>query len=207
MLKICSLSLLLVLISFDFGNATNPVDHNCFVLSKKICVVRTLNQELLRKEKVLDDSVRLHYMTVLEFKEILGKYESNGVYNITNKFGFKGKYQFSDYLINKVAKVTPSTFLQSPEIQEETMTLIIKVYIDYLYSTDYLKYINKKVGTNVLTLESLLLGCHFSPTYLSYYINSNGKINKDDGYITIGDYMKRFENTSQNITVITKQCK
>jgi hypothetical protein len=207
MLKLCAVSLLLILISLDFGNATDAVDNNCFLVSKKICVVKTLNVELLSQEKVLHDSVRLHYMTVLEFKEILGKYESNCNYAVTNQFGFKGKYQFSDYLINKIAGVTPEQFLNSPEIQEETMTLIIDLYIDYLSNANYIKYINTKIGNNLITLESLLLGCHFSPTYLSYYINSNGRINKDDGYITIGDYMKRFENTHKELTVLVRQCK
>lgn len=209
MLKLCAVIILFLsiyLIPFSTNSSIGNI-YNCSLIEKKICVVRTLNLEVLKQEKVLHDSVRLHYLTVLEFKEILGKYESNGVYNITNKYGFKGKYQFSDYLINKLTDVTPSKFLLDSILQEKTMTNIIKLYINYLCNENYIKLINKKIGNNIITLESLLLGCHFSPTYLELYINSNGNINKDDGYITIGNYMKKFERTHEEIDVLVTVCK
>lgn len=178
------------------------IDNSCKLISKlefiqKPVVIDTLTQ--------VEDTVLLQYMTVKQFKDILGKHESANTYNITNRWGFMGKYQFSPYMVNRFSKieyagpnmelVKARIFLRNPEIQERAMTRVCKHYIWYIYKYGYTKYINQEIGGIVVTMESLMLGCHFSPAFLHAWLTSKGTINYKDALGTsIRDYMKKFES-------------
>jgi hypothetical protein len=134
-------------------------------------------------------------MNVYTFKEILGFHESRGNYLITNAYGFRGKYQFGRYMIDRFAGgVKGQVFLHDSVLQEQAMTKAIDYYIKYIYKYGYDKYVNKEIDGVVITMESLMLGCHFSPLYLKNFLESDGDINQRDANITIRDYMKKFEN-------------
>lgn len=187
----------IVMIVFLFASIGVGIGSNSEKADKKYKRIKIVKQlrinEDLKCRFYLENNIRLQYMTLNEFKETLGYYESNCIYNIENIYGFKGKYQFSDYMIRTFTGISPTKFLQNKEIQEEAMRSVVSHYIHFILYKGYDKYINKEVGGVTVTLEGLLLGCHFSPLYLDMWLRSNGSINRDDGYITIGDYIKRFE--------------
>ncbi len=100
-------------------------------------------------------------------------------------------------MIKRFASTSPKRFLNTPTIQERAMSLTCAFYIKYIYDFGYDKYIGKEIGGVTVTLESLMLGLHFSPTYLKEWVESGGKVNERDANISIGAYMKRFENKGE----------
>lgn len=167
------------------------------IKKEKDCISMQQNVTLYKSVNLINnfsDTVRLQYLTVKEFKNKLGYYESRGRYNITNRIGMKGKYQFSPYMIKRFGKVKPKDFLLRPKIQEQAMSDACRYYLDYIYKKEYNKYIGEEIDGVVITLEGLMLGMHFCPSYLNSWLKSDGDINIGDGDITIRDYMKKFEN-------------
>lgn len=110
-----------------------------------------------------------------------------------NQSGFKGKYGTSDYIIEKIAKLTSSQFLNNPKEQEIAMNKAIFIYYGFLKQENLLRYLGQEIGGMKITLEMLFAGCHFSPTYLQLFLMSNGKTNSKYGNISISYYMKLFK--------------
>lgn len=180
------------IIEISFASPSDTINH-C-VLLKVRNKYKLEDEKAFETVKSVADSVCLQNMTVKEFKMILGVLESGNNYYQVNKFGFKGKYAFSDYLIEKITRLTPKAFLNSPLEQEEAMNKAIYYYLRFIKRENFLKYINKEVGGAKITLEALLAGCHFSPTYLEFFLKSNGNKNSLQGGVTIGVYMASFRN-------------
>ncbi len=153
---------------------------------------RLINEKAFEDVEGLNDTVRLQNMTVLEFKELLGKHESGNNYQLITEFGFKGKYSLSDYLIGKLTELTPTQFLTNPNEQEIVMNKVIYLYLQFLKEEKLLKYVNQKIGGVFITLEKLLAGCHFSPKNLRLFLLSNGLTDFNDGSVSIGGYIASF---------------
>lgn len=190
-----------LLITIGAHTGITIIGNGCYYEKIEVLVHRSVN-----KITSIQDTVRLQYLTVKEFKEKLGYYESRGRYNITNKIGMKGKYQFSPYMIKRFSKVKPKNFLLMSNVQEQAMSDACNYYIDYIYKREYNTYIGKEIDGVVITLEGLMLGMHFCPSYLNSWLRSNGDINIGDGDITIRDYMKKFENRGTVITNRVTYC-
>lgn len=153
---------------------------------------RAFNEKVFEEVETIQDTIKLQNMTVLEFKKLLGWHESRNNYRSVNQFGFKGKYGFSDYLIGKLTKLTPNQFINNPQEQEVAMNKAIFYYLRFIKREKFLKYINRKVGGLTITLETLLAGCHFSPTYLEVFLRSDGKTNSQQTGVLISVYMASF---------------
>ena len=70
----------------------------------------------VNKEKVILKNMDL-------FLNDLGHRESGNRYNIVNKFGYMGKYQFGKSTLRTLKiKVTKDAFLNSPDLQEYAMS-------------------------------------------------------------------------------------
>jgi len=189
MKKVCLIILVLVSVNIEIGKASNKT--SCIIFRK---VIKKLELNPSFRTKKLTDSTRIQYLTVKEFLDKLGRYESLGNYKAINpKTRFKGKYQFSPYMIKRFAGVSQQTYLNSPGIQEIAMRKTIAHYRTYILLMGYDKYINKEISGVTITMEGLLLGVHFCPQYLKWWLTSNGKINKDDGLTNIRDYIAKFE--------------
>lgn len=185
----------------EFQNA----DHYIIRQIDSYCKPRTISPDVtaILNDSIITDSMSLQYMTVREFKDKLAFYESLCSYTAVNKFGFAGAYQFSSHMIRKFGQVPRKTFLTNPSIQEKAMSLACIVYIHYIYYCGYDKYIGTEIAGITITLESLMLGVHFSPTYLKNWLESNGKINQSDINVSIRLYMSKFENKGDTIKVYT----
>lgn len=204
------LVILALLIVFEVSRSSmlEYKDHDCFNFGTKIVLVQNevANMDSVIECGVINDTMRLQYMTVYAFKDTLAYYESRRIYNITNKFGFKGKYQFSNSMIGRFGRVPPKKFLIDSLVQEQAMSLACIFYIQYIYRCGYNKYINRKISGVTVTLESLMLGVHFSPLYLKKWLESDGRDNGRDINTSIGDYMRKFENRGFARIVDKKFC-
>lgn len=199
-MKVCLLMIVCLFLSLESGRSSDNkvlitlIEYDIFEkedLNISIFIDRINNKEI-------DTNRRLQYLTIKEFKNRLGYYESKSNYKIVNKLGFKGKYQFSNYMIKRFAGVTPKQFLNNQIIQEKAMDSVCRHYIDYIIDHKYDRYINKKINGVTVTMEGLMLGLHFSPLWLKWWLQSKGTIDMKDSFpgytgISIGNYIKRFQ--------------
>ncbi len=127
-----------------------------------------------------------------DFLNAIGFKESGNRYNIVNRFGYMGKYQFGKRTLRGLGfKMSKKEFLNSPEIQEEAMYKLLQQNKRYLR-----KYINKyngKIVHGVLVTESgLLAAAHLGGAGSVKKWFRTGKIRKDGNGVKITTYMERF---------------
>jgi|SRR6478609_1087622 len=201
------LALWMVLMFFLAIGMTSPspiTTFSCKIVEKTRLETKKLH---IDSTMAINDSLLIQYLTIKQFKDTLGKYESWNTYNITNKWGFRGKYQFSPYMIKRFAHCKPHSFLHNAQIQEKAMDDVCEFYVDYIYKYNYIQYIGKEIDGVIVTMEGLMLGCHFSPLYLMWWLESNGNTNMRDANISIRDYIKRFENKGKIVKYNELICK
>jgi len=97
-----------------------------------------------------------------DFLDAIGHFESSNRYNIINRFGYMGRYQFGESTLESIGiDVSRKTFLNSPDLQEEAM--------DRLLTQNYKslrRYINKYEGKYVhgilITKSGVLAAAHLA---------------------------------------------
>jgi hypothetical protein len=127
-----------------------------------------------------------------EFLKAIGFKESGNRYDIVNRFGYMGKYQFGKRTLRGLGfKMSQEEFLNSPKIQEEAMYKLLQTNKKYLQ-----KYINKYEGQivhGVLVTESgLLAAAHLGGAGSVKKWFRTGKVRKDGNGVKITTYMERF---------------
>ena len=127
-----------------------------------------------------------------EFLKAIGFKESGNRYDIVNRFGYMGKYQFGKRTLRGLGfKMSEDEFLNSPKIQEEAMYKLLQSNKKYLQ-----KYINKydgKIIHGVLVTESGQLAAeHVGGENRKKKWFRTGKIRKDGNGVKITTYMERF---------------
>ena len=126
------------------------------------------------------------------FLDAMGHQESGNRYNIVNRYGYMGKYQFGKSTLKTLKiKVTRQEFLNDTFLQEYAM------HKHLLYNKKRLdKYINKYEGqivNDILITESgLLAAAHLCGAGSVKKWFRTGKIAEDGNGVTITSYMKRF---------------
>lgn len=97
-----------------------------------------------------------------DFLDAIGHFESSNRYNVTNRFGYMGRYQFGKSTLKSIGiNVSRKTFLNSPDLQEEAMDrLLIQNY------KSLRRYINKYEGKYVhgilITKSGVLAAAHLA---------------------------------------------
>ena len=130
------------------------------------------------------------------FLQDLGHQESGNRYDIVNRFGYMGKYQFGKSTLRTLKiKVTKEAFLNSPDLQEYAMQQLL------LYNKKKLqKYIDEfdgQVVNGILVTESgLLAAAHLGGAGSVRKWFRTGKIRKDGNGVKITNYMERFSGYS-----------
>lgn len=97
---------------------------------------------------------------LFQFLTDLGFRESSNRYNITNKFGYLGKYQFGKATLRGLGyNISPQHFLNNPTLQEEAMLKLLKHNKKKLQK--YInKYQNKTVNGIFITESGILAAAH-----------------------------------------------
>ena len=131
----------------------------------------------------------------LGFKEALAFKESQGRYDVVNRFGYMGKYQFGKGTLAMVGVYDTQEFLKSPSLQEKAFIAnlsrnkwVLRKYINY--------YAGKKVGGVLVTESGILAAAHLAgPKSVKDFLTSNGtKIFKDGFGTSIVEYMNKFRS-------------
>ena len=132
--------------------------------------------------------IKDHYL----FLNDLGHQESGNRYDIVNRFGYMGRYQFGKSTLRTLKiKVSKEAFLSSPDLQEYAMQQLL------CYNKQKLqKYIDKFDGQivhGILVTESgLLAAAHLGGAGSVKKWFRTGKIKEDGNGVKITSYMKRF---------------
>lgn len=134
-----------------------------------------------------------------DFLEDLGHYESSNRYDITNRWGYMGRYQFHISTLRSLGiNTTKKEFLNDPGLQEEAM--------DRLLTSNYRslkKYIKKYEGKTkhgiIVTKSGILAAAHLGGAGNVSRWFRRGKNFADGNGTEITTYMKVFGGYSLNL--------
>lgn len=133
------------------------------------------------------------------FLNAIGNYESGNRYNITNRFGYMGKYQFGRSTLKGLGyNVTRKEFLNSPVIQEQAMLdllshnkKILQKYIDY--------WEGRKIYGKVITESGILAAAHLAgPGNVKRFLRK-GENFKDGNGTKLTTYLTHFSGYKLNL--------
>ena len=127
------------------------------------------------------------------FLSAIGRRESSNRYDIINRYGYMGKYQFGRKTLNSIGfkNISNSKFISSPRIQEAAMITLLKVNKKNLR-----RQIKRHVGTVVngvyITESGLLAGAHLAGAGNVKKWLRNGKRFKDGLGTSVVSYIELF---------------
>jgi hypothetical protein len=133
-----------------------------------------------------------HELELYNFLEAIGFRESGNRYDVTNKWGYMGKYQFGKSTLKGLGfRVTRKEFLSNPQLQEEAMMALL------LHNKEKLqKYIDifdgKTVNGMYITESGILAAAHLGGQGSVKRYFKNGKVFKDGLGTKITTYMQKF---------------
>ena len=143
-------------------------------------------------ESLTVDSIELVVSSHQAFLDAIGFRESGNRYDVVNRYGYMGKYQFGKRTLKGLGiKVTQDEFLNSPYIQEKAMYALLKQnkrslrkYIE--------KYDGKYVHGVLVTESGLLAAAHLGGAGSVKKWFRTGKVRKDGNGVKITSYMEMF---------------
>lgn len=117
------------------------------------------------------------------FLREVARMESGGKYNIVNQYGYMGKYQFGRAALTAVGLggVSQEDFLETPELQEVAMQLLLKKNKKNLASLIG-KHQHRTIKGIFITESGILAGAHLvGGGGVTAFLESNGAIDPVDG--------------------------
>ncbi len=155
--------------------------------------IEQLEEEQRLKEQAIKDSIANYHKVELDnFLSAIGFRESGNRYDITNTFGYMGKYQFGKSTLKGLGyTVSRKEFLSNPELQEEAMLSLLnhnkeklQQYIDV--------YDGKTINGIYITESGILAAAHLGGQGSVRRYFRNGKVFKDGYGTKITSYMSQF---------------
>ena len=147
---------------------------------------------IIETEPLVVPHIELKTNSHSEFLKAIGFKESGNRYDIVNRFGYMGKYQFGKRTLRGLGfKMSREEFLNSPEIQEKAMYSLLKQNKKSLRK--YIKKYDGKIVHGVLVTESgLLAAAHLGGAGSVKKWFRTGKVRKDGNGVKITTYMEHF---------------
>ena len=157
----------------------------------------TLWEDLVKEEELRKEAEKLrikqyHEDELNRFLTDIGFRESGNRYDITNTFGYMGKYQFGKSTLRGLGfKVSKQEFLNNPQLQEEAMMALL------LHNKEKLqKYIDVFDGETIngmyISESGILAAAHLGGQGSVKRYFKNGKVFSDANGTKITSYMKQF---------------
>ena len=192
MKKILLILIINVLFISNINTSINDIANN------KGMVSATIEQNITVRQCI--PTTVMNFMIVnKDFLYAIGHLESRNRYNITNKFGYIGKYQFNPNTISGLGyTVSNITFLNDPVLQEQIMWTYLK-YHEYILQEYIDKYDNTyyHISDNdsiYITKSGILGAAHLSGAgNVIKFFKSNGKRKFADAFGTsLRKYLKEL---------------
>ena len=161
----------------------------------------------IKEPIIVDVSNEIDYIPIViiernthyDFLEAIGHKESRNRYDIVNKYGYMGKYQFGKSTLRGLGfKVSKNEFLSNPILQEEAMQSLLEHNYSKLKS--YIEQYDGQTINGILVTESgLLAAAHLGgPGSVKKWFKK-GKVKKDAFGTSITSYMSMFGGYNLNI--------
>ena len=184
-------TLVVSLLSFGMiDSAVTQSDNNQPTIEQLEEEKRIQELELKRLEE--ERIKKYHEDELNRFLNDIGFRESGNRYDITNKWGYMGKYQFGKQTLKGLGfKVTKKEFLNNPQLQEEAMMALL------LHNKEKLqKYIDVFDGQTVngmyISESGILAAAHLGGQGSVKRYFRNGKVFKDGFGTKITSYIDKF---------------
>ena len=147
---------------------------------------------IIETEPLVVPHIELKTNSHSEFLKAIGFKESGNRYDIVNRFGYMGKYQFGKRTLRGLGfKMSREEFLNSPETQEKAMYALLKQNKKSLRK--YIEKYDGKIVHGVLVTDSgLLAAAHLGGAGSVKKWFRTGKVRKDGNGVKITTYMERF---------------
>ena len=125
----------------------------------------------------------------------IGRRESSNRYNVVNKWGYMGKYQFGRKTLNALGykHISNKQFLNSPKLQEEAMIKLLK-HNKHILRKEIRKYCNTQRHGIYITESGLLAAAHLAgPGNVKKWLK-RGKRFRDGLGTDLTEYLQLFGN-------------
>lgn len=196
MKKILTLGLCLFL--FTVLSAFTVRTYKTFIAPVK--TIESLPLKELRVEAPII-KIKLDIKNHNAFLDAIGHQESGNRYDIVNRFGYMGKYQFGKSTLKTLKiKVSKEAFLNSPDLQEFAMLSLLRHNKKRLQK--YIDQYEGEVVHGILVTESgLLAAAHLGGQGSVKKWFRTGKVRKDGNGVKITNYMQRFGGYNLNLDI------
>ena len=154
-------------------------------------------EEMVKQEEIRKETERLrieqyHKDEMERFLNDIGHRESGNRYDITNSWGYMGRYQFGKSTLKGLGfDVTRTEFLNNPQLQEDAMQALLEHNKEKLQ-----KYIDLFDGQTIngmyISESGILAAAHLGGQGSVKRYFRNGKVFKDANGTKITSYMKQF---------------
>jgi hypothetical protein len=136
------------------------------------------------------------------FLDAIGFRESSNRYDVVNRYGYMGKYQFAQKTLNKLGIDIPrEEFLNNPQMQEQAMYLLLRS--NYQNLKKYIDMYEGKVLHGILVTKSgVLAAAHLGGAGNVRKWFKKGQDFKDGNGTKITNYMVTF--AGYNLRISTK---
>jgi len=182
MIKLSRL-IIIVCVTAAFANyLPKPIHTPIKVIPKEVCITTLEVTPIKIVSKELPN-----------FLNQIGKRESSNQYDIVNKFGYMGKYQFGRKTLNKIGfkHISNEKFLSTPSIQEEAMLKLLKSN-KHTLRRQIKKYANTLRHGVYITESGMLAAAHLAGAGNVKKFLRTGK-DKQDGLGTpLTEYLTKF---------------
>jgi hypothetical protein len=128
-----------------------------------------------------------------DFKEALAFKESQGNYQVVNKLGYLGKYQFGSTTLERFDILDTNAFLTNPALQEKAFVALCKVN-KWILRKDIKRSVGKKINGIVITESGILAAAHLAGAgNVKKFLRSNGTQTFSDAFgTTVEIYLEMF---------------
>ena len=141
----------------------------------------------------------------MDFRESLGRSESGGRYDVVNREGYTGKYQFgparlADYMNATGQKFSMDEFRKNPALQERVQKWHEGDILDYVAANELDRYIGQVVGGVKVTPQAMLGMAHLGgKSGMRKFLETGGEYNPEDSNGTsLRDYGQRFSGQERS---------
>jgi len=181
---------LTVITALSFGMADGEKEYP--TVTNVELALENGERSLLRKQFIKDSIEDYHRFELEHFLNAIGHRESTNRYDVVNKWGYMGRYQFGKSTLKGLGyDVSKNEFLSNPELQEEAMLSLLKHNKEKLQ-----KYIDvfdgKTINGIYITESGILAAAHLGGQGSVRRYFRNGKVFKDGNGTRITSYMDKF---------------
>ncbi len=186
--KIYIIITLTVLTALSFGMTSSTNDVPIDIPTK----VELAEMQRINQQAIIDSINQYHQIELDEFLNAIGHRESTNRYDVVNKWGYMGKYQFGRSTLRGLGyEVSKKEFLSNPDLQEEAMLSLLTHNKEKLQ-----KYIDifdgKTINGIYITESGILAAAHLGGQGSVKRFFKNGRVFRDGNGTKITSYMNKF---------------